>query len=458
MKDKDVRSIEPDCFKAYFGVAEASINPPQEIYFRNWGASAWDEAVGFHKTLKMQCLAIKPNEGGRLLFIITADLGWWINAGDEFAIRSHVLNTFQLEESQLIFCLSHTHAGPSICSNNSDRKGGEHIVPYLNQLQETMAGLIRESEEDLVAGTLSWEYGKCALATNRDLPDESDQSYLVGYNPAVPADDTLLFGHIMAETGLPVCSIVNYACHPVTLGHENRLISPDFVGEMRDAISSRTQAPVLFLQGASGELAPRVQYVADTAIADAHGRQLAYSALSVYEGSLPAGTGYRFKQELPSGAPLGIWEYFSLQGSTEVAMQKLELEVPLKEMPSLEEIKTEWEACQDRVMKDRLWRKLNTRQVVGNGANAKVSVWLWKLGDAFIVAQPNEAYSYFQKELRAAFPNKKIAVVNIANGYVGYMADARFYGKDIYSCNTTPYAQGALEMLTQGVIDTIRNM
>lgn len=458
MKDKDVRSIEPDCFNAYFGVAEAAINPPPGIYFRNWGASAFDEAIGFHKTLMMQCLAISPQAGGSPLFLVTADLGWWINAGDEASIRSYMLQTFHLDESQLLFCLSHTHAGPSICSNNRDRKGGEYIIPYLQQLQETMATLIRESREHLVAGSLSWEYGTCNLAANRDWPDSTGQSYLVGYNPAEEADATLLFGHITTKAGKPLCSIVNYACHPTTLAHGNRLFSPDFVGEMREVISSSTQAPCLFLQGASGELSPRVQYVADTAIADAHGRQLAYSALSVYEGSLPAGRGYRFKQALPSGAPLAIWEYFPLQGNTTVVTKKLELEVPLKELASLEEIQKEWAACRDRVMKDRLWRKLNTRQVVGNGTTARVAVWIWKLGDAYVVAQPNETYSYFQKQLRAAFPGKKIAVVNIANGYVGYMANATCYGKDIYSCNTTPYASGALEMLTQGVIDTIRNM
>ncbi len=452
----DVRSVEPNCFKAFFGVAEASINPPIDIYFRNWGAAAWDNAIGFHKTLKMQCLAIRAQD--KPLFLIMADLGWWINAGDEDAIRQYILTKFQLEASQLLFCLSHTHAGPSICSNDQDKKGGHRIIPYLYQLRETMAGLMRDCLNKLVPGMLSWEYGKCSLATNRDLPSETEGSYLVGYHPGAPADDILLFGHITTEEGAPICSIVNYACHPTTLAHENRLFSPDFIGEMREVISSRTKGPCLFLQGASGELSPMVQYVADTAIADAHGRQLGYAALSVFEGKLPVGKGYRFKQSLSSGAPLAIWEYMVLNSNGEAIVQKLELEVPLKMLPSLEEIRKEWEDCQDRVLKDRLWRKLNTRQVIGNGMKALVPVWLWKLGDAYIVAQPNETYSYFQRTLRAAFPDKKIAVVNIANGYIGYMPDAMYYGKDIYACNTTPYDQGALEILTQGVINAIRNM
>lgn len=472
----DVRSVEPNCYKAFFGVAEASIDPPPDIYFRNWGASAWDAATGFHKSLQMQCLAIRPQDSGKPLFLVTADLGWWIHAGDELAIRQHILTTFELEESRLLFCLSHTHAGPSICSHDKNKRGGEHIVPYLNRLRETMAGLIRESLDKLAPGMLNWEYGKCSLATNRDLPEANvcstsddpipaasgpgsdKESYLVGYHPGASADDTLLFGHITTEAGVPICSIVNYACHPTTLAHENRLFSPDFVGEMREVISAGTQAPCLFLQGASGELSPMVQYVADTAIADAHGRQLGYAALSVYEGKLPPGNGYRFRQSLPSGAPLAIWEYMTLKGNAQASVRKLEMEVPLKPLPPLEEIEKEWEDCQDRVLKDRLWRKLNTRRVVGDGDKARVSVWLWKLGDAYIVAQPNETYSYFQKTLRAAFPDKKIAVVNITNGYVGYMPDAAYYGKDIYSCNTTPYDQGALEILTQGVIAAIGNL
>src|SRR5579859_5982948 len=121
----DTRSIAPNCFTAFFSVAEASIDPPADIYFRNWGASAWDTAIGFHKSLKMQCLDIRPQDAGKPLFLVTADLGWWIHAGDEYAIRQHILMTYQLEASQLLFCLSHTHAGPSICSHDKAKQGGD---------------------------------------------------------------------------------------------------------------------------------------------------------------------------------------------------------------------------------------------------------------------------------------------------------------------------------------------
>ena len=60
--------------------------------------------------------------------------------------------------------------------------------------------------------------------------------------------------------GTILATIVNYACHPTTLGGRNRLISPDYLGAMRETIETNTGlAPCLFLNGAAGELAPREQ-------------------------------------------------------------------------------------------------------------------------------------------------------------------------------------------------------
>ena len=74
-------------------------------------------------------------------------------------------------------------------------------------------------------------------------------------------------------------TLVNYACHPTTLAWENTLISPDYVGAMREVVEQHTGAPCLFLQGASGDLGPREGFVGDTAVADRNGRQLGFAAL-----------------------------------------------------------------------------------------------------------------------------------------------------------------------------------
>ena len=46
--------------------------------------------------------------------------------------------------------------------------------------------------------------------------------------------------------------IVNYACHPTTLAWDNRAISPDWIGAMRENVEAAAGGICMFLQGASG--------------------------------------------------------------------------------------------------------------------------------------------------------------------------------------------------------------
>ena len=85
---------------------------------------------------------------------------------------------------------------------------------------------------------------------------------------------------IVADDGGAIADVVNYACHPTTLAWDNTLISPDYVGAMRETVERHSGAPCLFLQGASGDLGPREGFVGDPAVADRNGRQLAFAALA----------------------------------------------------------------------------------------------------------------------------------------------------------------------------------
>src|SRR5690606_7005809 len=91
---------------------------------------------------------------------------------------------------------------------------------------------------------------------------------------------------ITDTAGALMATIVNYACHPTTLAWENRHISPDFPGALRELVQQATGAPCLFLQGASGDLGPREGFSGELELADRNGRQLGYAALSAFE-SLP---------------------------------------------------------------------------------------------------------------------------------------------------------------------------
>lgn len=442
-------------FSGRFSVATADITPPLSIYARNWGASLHDGAEAVHKPLLMQCFLIKSVDNDLLVWF-TADLGWWKNSLDEQNLRNHILKKLNLREEQVLFCLSHTHAGPSICSTDKDKPGGGLIGPYLAFLADTAVRLCREAMSDMKNGTLTWGYGTCDLAAKRDY--FVDGEYLIGYNPLEKADNTLLVGVVRDKDGGFLATLVNYACHPTTFAHENKLLSPDYIGSMREVVEEYTGCPCLFLQGASGDLAPKHQYVADPAIVDGHGRRLGHAVIATIE-SVPQNDFHLvFEGSLISGAPLALWKPRKKEPDYRMTAMVLRIEVNYKELPALEELTQEYEQCENRVLKDRLWRKMNTQKVIGEKKNDTIPIWIWKLGKSIVVAQANEAYSVIQERLRAAFPNQNISFINIANGYVGYLPPADLYDKDMYAVWQTPYAKGSLEKVIDQTIQAIQTL
>ncbi len=438
-----------------FQIVEVDITPPKGIYSRNWGAAKFDVASGVHKPLFLSCL-VTQSDDGTLGVIIAADLGWWKNNDDERNLRTAILQECGLKEEQLLFCLSHTHAGPSICTNDKDQNGGEHIIPYSEFLKKTAIESIKKAKENLINGFLSWEYGCCDLATKRDL--NLNGEYLIGYDPSTNADQTLLVGKLSDADGELKAVICNYACHPTTFAHENTLISPDYVGAMRELIAEKLNVPTVFLQGASGDLAPKKQYVKDPEIVDANGRKLGYAILSTLENTSPVGKKWTFDYALQSGAPLAIYAEKDIIPNQTFKQLKFEVKIPYKQLDSIEKIEQEFNACEDRVMKDRLWRKLNTRKSIGEQTHAVLPVWIWQFGDAFVVAQANEVYAVGQELIRAHFKTRHIAFINIANGYLGYLPPENLYGKDIYAVWQTPFEKGGLELLIAEVIAKIEHL
>lgn len=451
-------------FSGIIGIAREDITPPAGIYAGNWGAARFDTAKGIHRPLMLTCSTFADNadtagddayiagNNAKPLVLIAADLGWWKSSADEQILRKRILKEVQLDESRLMICLSHTHAGPSLFTEDIAKPGGRFIAPYLEFIGEKAVAAIRKALSTASPCTLSWDYGKCNLAANRDLPEESSERLLVGFNPGQPADDTLLVGRLTNKAGEITGTIVNYACHPTTLAWDNELISPDFIGSMRELVESYTGSPCLFLQGASGELAPREQYSGDCSLADRYGRQLGHAVLSALEGMFSADAQLIFSRTVESGAPLAVWKEKIRQPSTILRVEMIAVELALKPLPSLNEIEKQLLTCADPVQKERLWRLRGVRKTVGEGSVTPMPMWIWRLGDACLVGQPNEAYSCFQQELRRELAPKPVAVMNIVNGHAGYLPPRHLYDQNIYSVWQTPFSPGGLEHLTETAV------
>jgi len=436
-------------FQGRFGIAREDITPPRGIYSRNWGAAKHDTADSIHRPLTLTALTIASSSEGDPLVLIDADLGWWRPLDLFSRFQERLLEELSLESSRLVFALSHTHASAPLMEAESSLPGSELLAPWMERVYQAAVSAIERALADADEAILDWHQGRCALAAVRDFPDPDPMAarMLCGFNPAAAADDTLLVGRITDRSGAVRATLVNYACHPTTLAWENTTISPDYVGAMRETLEAATGATAFFLQGMSGDVAPKYQYVGDVEVADRHGRQLGFAALATLSDMEPAGSQLRFDGVVESGAPLAVWRHQPHDVSSELRAVEWAADLALKDWPSADELEQQWLACDDRALKERLRRKRDIRRSLGDGSSFPLAVHAWRIGDAVLVGCGGEAYSQLQRELRSHFPHLALICMNLINGSVGYLPPSDLYDVDVYPVWQTPFDRGCLEQI-----------
>ena len=445
-------------FKGLFGVAVAEINPPAGMYSRTWGYSNHDVADGIHRPLRASCLTVSDLSEKLNLTLLVLDLMVWLSREDEEGIRVPLEKEFNLIPGTLITHLSHSHGAPFTDPLLADAPGGHLIQGYREQIQKTCRQLLSEAFENRKMCVLSWGVGRCGLAFNRDLTLPESGESVVGINPSLPADDTLIVGRITEKSGVDLATLVHYAAHPTSLGGMNRLISPDYVGAMRELVERDTNgAPCIFLHGADGELAPRRCYEASIDAADQNGRELGYAALSTMASLMPSGKMMVFDKKVESGATLGLWKYADKLPDSEIDMVTENVELELGDLPSINDYKKLVESTRG-YEKERAQRGLALREKIGESSTYDFPIYVWKLGKTIMVGAPVEFYNDFQIFLRRQFPKNLILVLDICNGFLNYLPIKEEFTRDTYQVKISLFAPESEERVRRKVVCVISKL
>jgi len=467
------------------GVSSIDITPPVGIYHRMWGAAKHDQATGVHRpliltSLWMQSDSSSPNQ---LEVCILLTLDHCILDGVEInAIRQKVAKECNVLPSQVQVSLSHTHGSGWMSRNRSHLPGGDLIPPYLDWLIDKCSEAASLAQKNSQPAFIIFGKGRCNLATHRDFYDEKSDQFVCGFNPEGFADDTLVVAKIENQAGVCLATLVNYACHPTTLAWENTQISPDYIGALRTTIETETNAPVVFVQGASGDLGPKIGFVGDLSVADRNGRQLGFATLSTLEALPPVSSQFTYAGPVVSGATLGIWKFFPI--TTEVAQQKKlwiekDLTIPLPyriDLPKLEEtlkllahyekqealalqVKDDIKALEFRALVEQMNRQITRLSVLSGTDNYQYKIRLLLWGDSIWIFAPGELYQVFQVQLRNRFPKYSLVISTITNEWQpGYFPEASTYGYGIYQEKIATVAPGCLETLIEIVARGINQM
>ncbi|HVL13126.1 MAG TPA: neutral/alkaline non-lysosomal ceramidase N-terminal domain-containing protein [Gemmata sp.] len=460
------------------GFARADVTPPVGIYHRMWGAALHDRATGVHRPLAATALWL--GSGDRRNQRVVLGLDHCLLDREEFArVRALVGEAVSIPPESVFVAMSHTHGSAWMSRSRAHLPGGDLIGPYLDAMGETCARAAKEAADRSQPATLVYGTARCDLARHRDFRDAATGQFVCGFNPDGVADDTVLVAKAVAdESGKTLGTVVNYACHPTTLAWENTLISPDYVGAMREVVERETGAPCLFLQGASGDLGPKEGYVGDAAVADRNGRQLGFAALSGLEALPPPGTHFEYAGPVVSGAVLGTWkhrptdrDFTAWQTRDFTANLPYRLELPTEADTRAELAHWEAEGARARAADDsaragecrakaeQMTRQLARLAALPAGKSYPLPVSVVRLGGAVWVFTAGELYQYFQVTLRRRFPDFAVVVATLTNDWQpGYLPAASSYGYGIYQDVIAAVGPGALEALTETVCREVEQL
>jgi len=443
--------------RTVLGVAQADITPPVGISSNPWGKSSSALSTGVHRALTATAIALR---GERTRFIVGLDIGWiGCHECDVVNFRGRVVRELGIEIDDLLVNLSQTHKGPPFCIHEALREGKEFVPAFIEKTISSVIEICRKAQESAREVDITWGYGKCSLGTVRDLP-VGDQ-IVVGFNPELEPDDTLVVGRVTDRAGRAVATLVNYGCHPTSVGWGSSLISPDYVGKAREIVESATGAPMLFLLGACGNVAPKIQYAADVAVADKNGEILGYSTLATLSGMLPPATEFRFTEVITSGSNLGGWDPVSIEPNSQISSKKVLAKLRHKELLNEEQMRERWAplTATESFLNFRIRKQFEMRidYVQGDGTVLH-PIWFWRLGDAVVVAHCGEAYLEMARELRRRNPDLMLLFLDMTNGpgYI-YVPTRIAYEQNTYQSQQSLLAPGGFEEMLEIIDRELKN-
>jgi neutral ceramidase len=209
-----------------------------------WGYGDRHDALSTGVLDPLHADALVLDCAGKKLAIVSLDLGRAPSERSLQNIRKRIKEEAGIEFS--FIAGSHTHHGPVLELSDEPGKGKgkfEAALRYYPVLEENIVAAILEAASKLAPAR---------MATGVVQLDGFNRNRQTKIEPK-PVDRDLTVLRIDDNSGKPLAIVVNFTGHPTTIPSSVLKFSADYVGAMKNEVTSRTGAATLFMQGASGD-------------------------------------------------------------------------------------------------------------------------------------------------------------------------------------------------------------
>lgn len=363
----------------------------------------FNPSTGVHDPLRIRALALE-SDSVRVLWLSLDLVGVDPTLVSELRAR---LGRADAPAPVVILSASHTHSGTGAFAHSvfwgllaADRESPAVRTSIL----DAMEGAAREAwRRRRPARVVAGKGTVTGIATSR-----LDQ----------PLDPELGVLKVTAVDGRPIALMWNYAIHGTALGHGNFQLSGDLMGEASARLERETGVPVLFVNGAAGDVSPVGRGWPGV---ESIGSTLAGSALATW-GALPPG------RDEALGA----------------AESRVSLPAPGVSVRN----------CTGR------WMPGLVRIGLGGALPSSAGITAVRIGDTAWVTVPGELQTRLGLDVKAAGHGhfEQTFVAGYSNDYLGYFLTAKDYERPSYVACGSFYGERGGEIVRDAAVELLNRL
>ena len=374
------------------------------------------QSTGVHDPLFHKIVAL--DDGRTQFFLVSTDNALFSPAFyDEFC--AELKTATGIDRVNVWWSVTHTHSAPELGPPGlakaflSGRYDHEPDGAYAAEVKRKLVAGIVEARAKLAPARLSVGTTTANANINRRARD-ADGSIALGLNPDGPVDRQVGLIRVDRLDGSPIALLANYAMHGTVLGPKNLLISGDAPGIVAAYVEQKLGAPMLFLNGATGDIAPIYSVYDD------------FKRVRITEFNVLLGD--RIVQASRALAP--AVSAVRLEAGEEI------VETPLREGLQWPEALASYLTPQSKVRLPLRFLRIN----------ADTALW----------AAPVEMFCEIAMDVRRQSPLKNAFYVGYTNGWLGYLPTKKAFPEGGYETRVTPFTPDAEAAVTAAALARLR--
>jgi neutral ceramidase len=394
------------------GLAEAVVTPPVGVKLSGF-SSRTEPSISILDNLYAKALVM--DDSRQRLALVVCDL-LWVERDMVKDVRKRIGEMTGLKEENVMITATHTHFGPALGS------AGE---AYVENLKSQMAGAVYAACNNMKNARIGFSRGSCLMGSNRRNPKSPYGAHYLYSWPEGTMDPTVMVMRIEDISRRVIGVLVNYSCHPVSLGRNELRISRDYPGFALQVLEKAWNHDIIaiFMNGCCGNINPR--WIWDRPdLSPAPKREYSESPEE------------RFIEMRRLGHILGGEALKTVESITSLTSD-LRLKTGLKEveLPLREDIPEESIENAKHLKKEG--RAVRRRDVILSDAaegkkNITTEVQVFCLGENFIVGIPGEVFVEYQMEIRKRLNAPFTFVSELSNDTITYVPTPEAYPQGGY--------------------------